>query len=247
MLTAPLDLIKIRYQIQKLPRRGRVGQSIGLARAVRSIYQEEGLRSFWRGNFAATLLWISYSGAQFGVYKVLLTTSDSPMLLGIHGAIAGTCAASLTYPFDLMRTVFAAQGVPRVYPNMTSLVKTTYRTYGLRGFYRGITPSLVQIGPYIGCSFFIYESLKRWHVLPNTPAYYAVYGGVAGFISKLLVYPIDTVKKRMQVQGSYPDTALDHHHPNIQYTSIRDCLTRIIREEGVLGLYRGTIPSLSTL
>lgn len=52
------------------------------------------------------------------------------------------------------------------------------------------------------------------------------------------VYPIDLVKTRMQNQrtGSYVG--------EVAYRNSIDCFKKVIRHEGVIGLYRGLVPQL---
>lgn len=52
------------------------------------------------------------------------------------------------------------------------------------------------------------------------------------------VYPIDLVKTRMQNQrtGSYVG--------EVAYRNSIDCFKKVVRHEGVLGLYRGLVPQL---
>eukprot|EP00096_Caligus_rogercresseyi_P003661 TRINITY_DN1703_c0_g1_i5.p1 TRINITY_DN1703_c0_g1~~TRINITY_DN1703_c0_g1_i5.p1 ORF type:complete len:690 (-),score=192.03 TRINITY_DN1703_c0_g1_i5:909-2978(-) len=63
-------------------------------------------------------------------------------------------------------------------------------------------------------------------------------GAVAGAIGATAVYPIDLVKTRMQNQrtGSYIG--------ELMYRNSFDCFKKVIRHEGVTGLYRGLIPQL---
>lgn len=53
-----------------------------------------------------------------------------------------------------------------------------------------------------------------------------------------MVYPIDLVKTRMQNQrtGSYIG--------ELMYRNSWDCASKVIRHEGVFGLYRGLLPQL---
>ena len=63
MVTAPLDLIKIRLQLEK-------GDLLGTSvRTVHSVYCNEGVFGFFKGNVAATYLWITYAAVQFSVYS----------------------------------------------------------------------------------------------------------------------------------------------------------------------------------
>lgn len=52
------------------------------------------------------------------------------------------------------------------------------------------------------------------------------------------MYPIDLVKTRMQNQrtGSYVG--------EVAYRNSIDCFKKVVRHEGVLGLYRGLVPQL---
>ncbi|XP_055923163.1 calcium-binding mitochondrial carrier protein Aralar1 isoform X2 [Eupeodes corollae] len=63
-------------------------------------------------------------------------------------------------------------------------------------------------------------------------------GSVAGAVGATVVYPIDLVKTRMQNQrtGSFIG--------EIAYRNSWDCFKKVIRHEGVLGLYRGLLPQL---
>ncbi|XP_037821077.1 calcium-binding mitochondrial carrier protein Aralar1 isoform X2 [Lucilia sericata] len=63
-------------------------------------------------------------------------------------------------------------------------------------------------------------------------------GSLAGAVGATVVYPIDLVKTRMQNQrtGSYIG--------EVAYRNSFDCFKKVIRHEGVLGLYRGLLPQL---
>merc|ERR1712141_566981 len=63
-------------------------------------------------------------------------------------------------------------------------------------------------------------------------------GSVAGATGATAVYPIDLVKTRMQNQrtGSYIG--------ELMYRNSFDCFKKVIRHEGVFGLYRGLVPQL---
>lgn len=64
-----------------------------------------------------------------------------------------------------------------------------------------------------------------------------VVGGIAGIIGTSIIFPIDMVKTRLQNQASGKAGQL-------VYNGAWDCFTKIIRSEGVKGLYRGLAPNL---
>lgn len=69
-------------------------------------------------------------------------------------------------------------------------------------------------------------------------AYRFVLGSVAGACGATAVYPIDLVKTRMQNQrtGSYVG--------EVMYKNSWDCFKKVVKFEGVLGLYRGLLPQI---
>ncbi|KAJ3260060.1 ADP/ATP carrier protein [Chytriomyces hyalinus] len=76
-----------------------------------------------------------------------------------------------------------------------------------------------------------------------TPFGEASTGAVAAVFANLLVFPLDVVASRLQIQSKALASVQAHSKP---YSSQLDALVRIAREEGLLqGLYAGLVPSLS--
>ncbi|KAM0734789.1 Calcium-binding mitochondrial carrier protein Aralar1 [Formica fusca] len=69
-------------------------------------------------------------------------------------------------------------------------------------------------------------------------SYRFVLGSIGGAVGATAVYPIDLVKTRMQNQrtGSFIG--------ELMYRNSFDCFQKVIRHEGVFGLYRGLVPQL---
>lgn len=153
------------------------------------------------------------------------------------GGVAGVVATVVTYPLDFMRTVFAGQKIPKVHGSLWQLVRTTLKDRGYKGFYQGMVPALIHIGPYAGLTFAYYEYLMRYENRYSwcTPG---MCGGIAGFSAKWTVYPMDTIKKRMQMQSCLKNQTIG------RYPSSLHCVRDIVQKEGFFALYRGTIPSL---
>jgi len=230
-VTSPLDVIKIRFQVQLEPTtswglvRGNLSGAskyTGMVQATKDIFREEGFRGFWRGNVPALLMVMPYTSIQFTVLHKLKSfasgstkTEDhihlSPYLSFVSGALAG-CAATLgSYPFDLLRTILASQGEPKVYPTMRSAFVDIIQSRGIRGLYNGLTPTLVEIVPYAGLQFGTYDMFKRWmmdwnryklsskipiNVDTNLSSFQLFICGLgAGTSAKLVCHPLDVVKK----------------------------------------------------
>jgi len=73
-------------------------------------------------------------------------------------------------------------------------------------------------------------------VLEST--YRFILGSIAGAAGATVVYPIDLVKTRLQNQrtGSYIG--------ELMYRNSFDCFKKVVRHEGLVGLYRGLLPQL---
>merc|ERR1711971_1365367 len=69
-----------------------------------------------------------------------------------------------------------------------------------------------------------------------------VCGALAGVATKTILYPLDVVKKRLQVSGWSEGRAGLGETP--QYSSMRDCVAKIVRQEGGRALYKGFTPAL---
>ena len=105
---------------------GAAGKYRGLTHAVSTILREEGVRAMWAGTTPALLLWVPYTAIQFTVLNAFKDAADEwerarpgstrgvPMNF-IGGAVAGSAATVVTYPFDVIRTLLASQGHPKVY------------------------------------------------------------------------------------------------------------------------------------
>lgn len=259
---APLDVIKIRLQLQihslsdPLSVRNVNGPVYkGTLGTLKQILHEEGITGLWKGNIPAELMYLTYGSAQFSAYTYvshLLETIPAPYTLPgsaasfISGAAAGAAATTATYPLDLLRTRFAAQGTDRVYTSILASVKHIAHHEGPRGFFRGLGAGISQIVPYMGLFFASYESLKP--IMANCPlplplgSSDAVAGVIASVLSKTAVYPLDTTRKRLQVQGPMRERYVHRNIPT--YTGVLSTVSHIWKHEGRRGLYRGLTVSL---
>ncbi|MCJ1348233.1 mitochondrial thiamine pyrophosphate transporter [Peltigera leucophlebia] len=180
----------------------------GAVQTFKTILHDEGVTAFWKGNIPAELLYITYGSIQFSIYR-FSTQILSPLSLPtsaesfISGAVAGAVATTLTYPFDLLRTRFAAQGPDKVYVSLRSSILTIARDEGFVGFFQGLGAGVGQVVPYMGLLFSAYETLRPplSHLSLPFGSGDAMAGIMAGVIAKTGVFPLDLIRKRLQVQG----------------------------------------------
>jgi len=112
-----------------------------------------------------------------------------------------------------------------------------YRQTGWRGFFAGAEPALLQIIPYMGLNFAIFDTLTR-----NDRSVYlsGAAGSISGAVSKVIVYPMDTIKRRLQAQAFFVESVSG----GAAYSGLKDCALRTWKHEGVTGFYRGVVPSV---
>lgn len=199
-------------------------------------------------------MYVCYSAVQFATYRsatlLLHRISGEEGRLPpaaesfIAGAAGGAAATAATYPLDLLRTRFAAQGNDKVYPNLRRAVVNIYRDEGIKGYFRGLGPGLGQIIPYMGSFFAAYEALRGPVAQLDMPfgTGDAAAGVIASVTAKTATFPLDLVRKRIQVQG--PTRELYVHKNIPEYGGAISAMRTIVAREGFRGLYRGLTVSL---
>ena len=155
----------------------------------------------------------------------------------LAGGSAGMIACALTYPLDLVRTRLAAQTTTKYYDGLAHALFVIARDEGPRGLYRGLPPTLVGVGPSLGINFAAYETFKnfaapREETLNLPPGVSSlVCGSSAAVVSATATYPLDLVRRRLQMR-----CAQDRGQGFV------GVFRAIWRSEGLAGFYRGIVP-----
>mmetsp|Transcript_13661 Transcript_13661/g.23413 ORF Transcript_13661/g.23413 Transcript_13661/m.23413 type:complete len:356 (-) Transcript_13661:25-1092(-) len=234
----------------------------GVLQTLITIAREEGPSALWKGNAAAEGLWIGYTATQFLVYGELVDLLHRTLFRRnewarnnfeggfvenlVTGGLAGGVATVTTYPLDVIRTRLAAQGEPKVYQSSMCVVRSILRNEGgVPGLYRGLGPVLVSIAPGLALTFGFYGWFKSigWGDSAVHPVANLGVGAMAGGLAKLAVYPLDLVKRRMQMQYSRATPQVGEWMGGTK--TVLESLHRIVGRDGVRGLYRGVIPALA--
>lgn len=255
----PLDVLKIRFQLQVEPiSKATASKYSSIPQAVTLICKEEGIKALWKGHIPAQCLSIVYGLVQFWTFEVLtkraylanFNASYKPIINFGCGAIAGCSATVASFPFDVVRTRLVAQSEQnKLYRNVASAFKYIIKNESIFVFYRGLLPTFIQVAPHAGVQFMsykIFDGLYRSLVNIDSSAFTfsgsIVSGSLAGLVAKTSIYPLDLVKKRMQIQG------VAQHRREFGTVFVckgmMDCFIKIYRVEGILGLFKGLNPSL---
>lgn len=226
-VVAPLERVKILFQTRRVE-----FHSVGLLGSFKKIMRTEGIIGFYRGNGASVARIVPYAALHYMTYEqyrrwIILSFPDidrGPSLDLMAGSFAGGTAVLSTYPLDLVRTKLAYQVVepsnvnikPRLhaeqfYKGIFDCFTKIYRESGIRGLYRGVAPSLYGIFPYSGLKFYFYEEMKS-HVPEehkNDITVKLFCGSVAGLLGQTFTYPLDVVRRQMQVQRLSASNSLE--------------------------------------
>lgn len=242
---APLDLVKVRLQLQGVSPSSRAAQYRGVFHALRTVAAEEGPRALWKGNAAAMTMVAVYGGVQFAVYHSLPARGEGAVPAWARGAAAGAAATAASYPLDLMRTRLASQQERAVYRGIAHGVRAAMARDGLRGLYAGVGATMAGVVPYAGAQFAAYEALSRAWGGEGGTARSAVCGAAAGAFSKAATMPVDVVKRRMQVLTFQWERTSPRGLATVPRAAGAIATARLIlRGEGPAGLFRGLSPAL---
>ncbi|XP_025106453.1 mitochondrial carnitine/acylcarnitine carrier protein-like [Pomacea canaliculata] len=244
----PLDTIKVRLQTMPKPLPGQAPLYSGTFDCAKQTIVKEGFRGLYKGMGAplagvAPIFAVCFFG--YGVGRRLQQKNPDEELTYFQifkaGMLAGVFTTLIMAPGERIKCLLqiqqASSGKERKYAGPIDCAKQLYREGGIRSVYRGTAATLLRDVPASGMYFMTYEWLQR--VL--TPAGHSrgdlsigrtlFAGGMAGVFNWLVAIPPDVLKSRLQTapHGTYPN-------------GIRDVARQLLREEGIMALYRGVTP-----
>jgi solute carrier family 25 citrate transporter 1 len=215
----------------------------GTMGVIRNTMKTSGPLGFYRGLSSMVYFATPKAAIRFSAFEKcsgVLTGSDGkPMFGGATAFMAGLGAGTLeaifvttpqeTIKIKLIDDAFKSE-VPR-FNGFFHGVSTIIKEEGWGGIYHGLTPTIFKVAT---------AQATRFGVFMYIPAEWrkgalrtAAAGAFAGGVSVIIFQGIDVIKSRMQ--------GLDAH----KYKSTMDCLSQLIKNEGVMALYKGVGPRLA--
>eukprot|EP00698_Gefionella_okellyi_P026054 TRINITY_DN9810_c0_g1_i1.p1 TRINITY_DN9810_c0_g1~~TRINITY_DN9810_c0_g1_i1.p1 ORF type:complete len:276 (-),score=57.86 TRINITY_DN9810_c0_g1_i1:130-957(-) len=224
IIEQPFDTVKVRLQTSGAYK----GPMDCLVRVVRT----EGITALFRGITAPLWGAAAANAVAFFTYEELkrqLSADDGSIDIGhvaLAGGLAGLAISLVWTPVELVKC--RQQTVGSQYRGSVDCMKKTYQQEGLRGFFKGHVPTMVREFP--GCMVFFgaYEAVIRGMTPAEqqpSPLAIIVAGSTAGIGYWCSVFPVDTIKSRIQVATTHQ--------------SILGTAQQLIREGGVRKLYAG--------
>lgn len=159
----------------------------------------------------------------------------------ICGALTGVTANTITYPLDLVKTILSVQLNPRHYKKgIIGHLKIIYSKEGILGFYKGWGTTMVGIAPYIAIKMATFDVLKTRFCPDKSTKHFDMInlacGAAAGMISMSVTYPLDLVKRRIQLVG------ISKHARS--YDSLLHCIVSMMMYEGPRSFWKGLNPCI---
>lgn len=242
-ITFPTEYVKTQLQLDEKANPPRYR---GIGHCVKLTVRDHGIRGLYRGLSSLLYGSIPKSAVRFGTFEFLsnYARSASGKLDGkssfMCGLGAGVSEAILIVcPMETIKVKFIhdqASSTPR-YRGFYHGVREIIREQGLRGTYQGLTPTILKQGSNQAIRFYVMTSLRNWYKGDDpdrtiNPIITGTFGAIAGAASVFGNTPLDVIKTRMQ--------GLEAH----KYKNTLDCASQILRNEGPLAFYKGTIPRL---
>ncbi|XP_078097195.1 mitochondrial adenyl nucleotide antiporter SLC25A23-like [Mustelus asterias] len=238
--TAPLDRLKIYIQVYAAKRH------LSLLGGWRAMVEEGGYLSLWRGNGMNVAKIAPETGIKFLAYdQYKKFFDDGHSKFDLHqrflaGSLAGVTAQTIVYPMEVLKTRLAL-GNTGQYKGINDCMKFLIKNEGITALYVGYMPNLLGIIPYAGIELAAYESMKKaycqkYGLNPSEPGIFVHLGcgTISSTCGQLGSYPLALVRTKMQAH------AIVKGGPHV---SMRSHFYNIIREEGLVGLYRGFTPN----
>ncbi|KAE8143093.1 mitochondrial carrier domain-containing protein [Aspergillus pseudotamarii] len=251
-IVAPLERIKILFQTSNPHFLRYSTRWNGLIDAASHIRTSHGIPALFKGHSASLIRVFPYAGINFLAYEqlqravIISPETDTPFHRFLCGSTAGAISTIITYPLELIRIRLAFETKPSKRSFWFRIARQIYLERGGKGsifnLYQGIGPTMLGILPYAGTSFvthdFMRDQLRSPFFAPYTlekgssTRLTAVAqlgcGAIAGIVAQTVAYPIDILRRRMQV-GSVVGSS----------SGISETARRVMREKGVRGFYVG--------
>ena len=235
-LIAPFERQKILYQVSTL--------QFSFSAAFRAIYDTSrtlGVRELYKGNSASLLRIVPYAAIKYTSHDEYMKIAKdsfgvqlSAIVKFVCGALAGATSVLFTYPLELLRARLALNNYKNA--TMFSIVSSIIKNEGSLALFQGLAPTMIGQIVYSGLCFSIFETIKENILLlkketsPDLDPYERFVGGaLAGLMAQTISYPLDVVRRRMQVD---PANAQRYH-------SILHAFSQIYKQEGFRALYKG--------
>jgi len=171
VISGPIEHVRIRLQTQP---HGAARLYNGPLDCVRKLSAHEGvLKGLYRGEAVTILREAQAYGVWFLAYEYMMNADAArnkidrkeipSYKIAFYGGLAGEALWLASYPFDVVKSKMQSDGFgdKQKYKGMNDCFKQTFRAEGLRGFWKGIGPTLLRAMPVSAGTFAVAEMTMR--------------------------------------------------------------------------------------
>ncbi|XP_059483074.1 ADP/ATP translocase 1-like [Neocloeon triangulifer] len=254
-VVAPIERVKLLLQLQdgSVQMQQANKRYDGIIDCTRSVYKEQGLWSFWRGNWANVIRYFPTQAINLAFkdrYKKLFLQGldKKENFWGYFagsvaaGSAAGATSLCVVYPLDFARTRLGADigktEEEREFTGLWDCVKKIFKSDGIVGLYRGFFVSLFGIILYRGAYFGLWDASKELIGEENLNVFTKwILAQLTTTLAGLFSYPADTVRRRMMMQSGCKKS-------DKLYSTSLHCTVYIARNEGFCAFYKGAFTNI---
>lgn len=168
----------------------------------------------------------------FGVFE--------PTVHYFAGLVAGVAGVLAGHPLDTVKVRLQTQTqnkeIKEGYRGTIHCFSSIIRHEGVHGLFKGMSSPLASLTVINSIVFGVYGNTAKLFADQESITTHFLSGCTAGFVQTAIISPTELLKLRMQVQ-------VDAMHR--RYRSPIDCIQKMVKQHGILQLYRGVIATLA--
>ncbi|KAJ4727581.1 Mitochondrial substrate carrier family protein [Melia azedarach] len=236
-VTHPLDVLKVRLQMQLV---GQKGPLTGMGQLFVQILKNEGPKSLYLGLTPALARSALYGGLRLGLYEPSKYACDwafesTNILVKIaSGAFAGATATALTNPTEVLKVRLQMNSSLKQRGPIAEMRKIVSEE-GIKALWKGVGPAMARAAALTASQLATYDESKRilirWTPLEEGFHLHLISSTVASIVSTLMTAPVDMVKTRLMLQQESRKIG--------SYKNGFHCAYQVMRTEGPRALYKG--------
>lgn len=161
----------------------------------------------------------------------------------VFGGVSGMMGTSLIQPVDTVkvRLQIIGESATGASTNPFKVAGKMYKNEGIRSFYKGLDSALFRQATYATARIGIYRALYNMRMEKHGKVPFAektILSMFAGFCGAMIGNPSDVTLVRFQSDHTLPKAERRN------YKNVFDAFARIVKEEGIMKLWRGSAPTI---
>ncbi|XP_013119402.1 solute carrier family 25 member 35 [Stomoxys calcitrans] len=251
LFTNPIEVVKTRIQLQgELAARGTYVEPYkGILNAFAAVAKNDGWSGLQKGLVPALYFQFIINSFRLSIYNMALNkgwmhkkNGEVSFGLGlVWGATGGAIGSYFSSPFFMIKTQLQSQAAKQIavgyqhkHTGMISALVQIYNKRGVFGLWRGSMAAIPRAAIGSGAQIATFGKtkflLKEYDLVTHATANSFCAGLIAGSIMSVAITPPDVISTRLYNQG-WDESG--------RYKGWLDCCVKILKSEGIYGLYKG--------